>query len=58
MKNKEKAKQEEIDETFKRSLYLIDDLSSQDYAIADILKDYIDSRLELLIEDLKANKFN
>lgn len=50
------SEQEELDKEFRHSLYQIDDLSSEHYALADILKDYVDKKFELLIIEIKNNK--
>ena len=44
---------EKLNKEFRRSLYQIDDLHNKEYALADIIKEYVDKRFDLLIEDLK-----
>ncbi len=45
------TEQEKLDKEFRRQLYLLDGLSSEHYALADIIKDYIDQKIELVLRD-------
>lgn len=44
------SEQEKLDKWFRHTLYNIEGLSSESYQLADVLKDYVDKRFDLLIE--------
>lgn len=45
------TKHEKLDKEFRRQLYSLDGLSSEHYVLTDIIKDYIDQKIELVLGD-------
>lgn len=44
-------KQEKLDKEFRHQLYLTEGLTSECYSLADIIKDYIDKKIKLTLEN-------
>lgn len=51
MKSHQLTEQEKLDKEFRKTLYSIDNLSSEDYALADVIKDYVDKKIELILKE-------